>query len=252
MKYTLLEMTQRILESMGSDEVNSIFDTTESVDVSNIIKECYFNIMTELSPQESRSLFHLDSSGDSSKPILMTLPDSVLSVEFLKYNIEEVSNPNFKDLHYIPLEDMFALTNNLDVNDTVVSSMDVTINGGTFLFKYRNDQMPTYWTTVDDKTLIFDSIDESVDSILNSQKTYGFGEISHAFTMSDSFVPKLDAKHFQLLLNAAKAQANIEIKQVENASAEKKAKRNMILAKKHQSTSTGQRVNYLQRGFGRK
>lgn len=42
MKYTLLELTQRILESMNSDEVNSIGDTEESMTVANIIKESLF------------------------------------------------------------------------------------------------------------------------------------------------------------------------------------------------------------------
>jgi hypothetical protein len=47
-KYTLLELTQRILESMDSDEVDSIEDSPESLAVANIIKECYFDILGKL------------------------------------------------------------------------------------------------------------------------------------------------------------------------------------------------------------
>jgi hypothetical protein len=44
-KMTLLEMTQDILSDMDSDEVNSINDSVESLQVAQIIKTTYFNIV---------------------------------------------------------------------------------------------------------------------------------------------------------------------------------------------------------------
>ena len=46
MKYTLLEMTQDILSNMSSDEVNSISDTPESLQVATIIKQKYYDIVS--------------------------------------------------------------------------------------------------------------------------------------------------------------------------------------------------------------
>ena len=45
-KYTLLELTQAVLTSIGGDQVNSISDTTESTDVAETIRGLYNNITT--------------------------------------------------------------------------------------------------------------------------------------------------------------------------------------------------------------
>ena len=61
MKYTLLDLTQAILRALGSDEVNSISDTTEALDVANIVKEAYYTIISEIDFREQSGLFHLDA-----------------------------------------------------------------------------------------------------------------------------------------------------------------------------------------------
>ena len=56
MKYTLLEMTQDILSNMSSDEVNSISDTTESLQVATIIKQKYFDLISRVNRPEHDQL----------------------------------------------------------------------------------------------------------------------------------------------------------------------------------------------------
>ena len=68
MRYTLLDMTKRILESMESDEVSDINETPEAVSVANIIKECYFDIIGQHAPDETEGIYKLDASGDNLKP----------------------------------------------------------------------------------------------------------------------------------------------------------------------------------------
>ena len=68
MRYSLIELVQRILESMDSDEVDSITDTVESLAVANIVKECYYDIISNLDLPERKDIFQLDGSGDSTKP----------------------------------------------------------------------------------------------------------------------------------------------------------------------------------------
>lgn len=53
MNYTLLDMVQRILEAMESDEVNNYDDTPESLAVANIIKEVYYDIISTLDIPEA-------------------------------------------------------------------------------------------------------------------------------------------------------------------------------------------------------
>lgn len=255
MRYTLLEMTQQILASMDSDEVNSISDTTESLDVANIIKECYFEIISEVQPKETEGLFHLDSSTDDTKPTLMYLPSTVSNIEWLKYNVgESVTETNFRDMCYLDLPDFFEFSNGLDLTEDWVDTQVIQIGGQDFNIKFRNDNGPTYWTSVDDRIILFDSYDKDQGDTLVSARTYGYGGLIPTFSMVDSFVPKLDARQFTLLLNAAKSQAFIDKKQIENAKAERKERRHRILAHKtkdNTDTRSSLRKHNERRGYGR-
>lgn len=85
MKLTLLQMTQSILSSLGSDEVNSISDTAESLQVADIIKQTYLNMLGRFDLPQHNQLFQLTASGDPTRPVLMTMPAGVNRVEWLKY-----------------------------------------------------------------------------------------------------------------------------------------------------------------------
>jgi hypothetical protein len=45
-KMTLLEMTQSILSAMDSDPVDSIDETVESIQVADIVKESFTNLLS--------------------------------------------------------------------------------------------------------------------------------------------------------------------------------------------------------------
>lgn len=85
MRATLLDMTQNILSALGSDEVNSISDTTESMQVAQIIKNKYYDIVARGTLPEHFELFQLDPPLDSTIPVLMYIPDGISKLEYLKY-----------------------------------------------------------------------------------------------------------------------------------------------------------------------
>lgn len=252
MKYTLIELTQRILESMDSDEVSSISDTVESAAVANIIKECYFDIVGKLDLPEKESIFQMTASGDNTKPCVMYLPENVLNLQRIKYNSDSISDPNWYDLQFIEWDDYLDRQNGLVLSDSNVDSMTVTEDGHTFTFKFKNDAVPLLYTSFNDHTILFDSFDASQNSTLVAAKTMCFGSIEPEFTMSDTYVPDLDAQQFQLLLQASKAQAFVELKQVTNPKAENKERKNEIMTQrtKHAIDRRGGSQTY--RGYGRK
>lgn len=84
-KQTLLQMTQSILNAMSSDEVNSIGDSTESLQVANIIQAKYYDILTRGKLPDDCQLFQLTPSNDGAKPTQMTLPAGVSRIDWLKY-----------------------------------------------------------------------------------------------------------------------------------------------------------------------
>lgn len=237
---------------MDGDEVNSISDTTESLAVANIIKECYYEIISELQPKETGGLFHLDSSGDDLKPTVMYLPSTVSNIKWLKYNIgESVSDTNFRELCYLSLEDFLQYVNGLDVNETWVGEQVVSLDGHDFSFKFRSDESPRYWTSPDDRTILFDSYDSTYETTLTSSRTYGFGGLVPTFVMSDTYVPDIDPRQFQLLLNAAKSQAFVELKQTANEKAERKERRHRILGYKTQDATDPRKEIKKHKGYGR-
>lgn len=252
MRYSLLQLVQRILESMDSDEVNSFSDTTESVAVANIVKEAYFEIISEVQPKETEGLFHLDASGDNTKPCLMYLPTTVSNIEWLKYNVgDNLIDTNFRDLCYLDVDQFFRYTNGIDTDEVWVDSQVVTIAGQNFNMKFRNDQQPSYYTSIDDRVILFDSFDKDQSTTLESARTYGYGGLIPEFVMNDNFVPKLDARQFQLLLNSAKAQAFVELKQIENADATRKSRRHRILMNKEQNNTDPRSEIKKHKGYGR-
>lgn len=53
----LIEYVQDILSSMDSDEVNSISDTVESMQVATILKNCYEELVANIELPEEYTLF---------------------------------------------------------------------------------------------------------------------------------------------------------------------------------------------------
>lgn len=229
-KYTLLELVQSILSSVDGDEVNSIDDTQEATQVALSVRDTYNDIVARLSPPEHYTLFELEASGDSSKPTLMYLPSTCLKLEWIKYNnyttdegIVQYVDVQSKDLNTFML-DMY----NLRTSESNVGTFSHTIGADAIDFFYTNDAFPSYYTTFDDYTLVFDSYDSDEDTTLQKSKTVAYGLLSPTWTQSDSFIPDLDEKLFPLLLNEAKVLVHAEQRQVDHPVARRRARGHWI------------------------
>src|SRR6185503_3238247 len=88
-KYTLLKMTQLILSSMDSDEINSIGDTTEAQQVVDIIETTFDHLSSTMSLPEHYDLFELDAAADATRPTLMYVPDEVERIVWVQYDNRE-------------------------------------------------------------------------------------------------------------------------------------------------------------------
>lgn len=254
MRYTLLELVQRILESMESDEVNTIGDTTESLAVANIVKESYFEIVSEIASKNTADLFHLDAATDSTKPAVLYMPSNAINIKTFKYNIgPSITDTLFREICYLSTEDFLQMLDGLNVSDSWVSTQTVSLNGQDFTFKLRNDESPRWYTSPDDHTLILDSYDSSYEDTLTSIRTYCLGDTVPMFSMTDIFVPNLDPKQFTLLLNKAKATAFVELKQTANDRAQKIERRHTMLAYKSKDSTDDRTAlrKHNDKGYGR-
>lgn len=225
MKMTLLDMTQSILSSMNSDEVNSIGDTVESRQVADAIKTTYFNILARADLPEAKTLFSLTASTDEDLPVLMIRPDNVVRIDWIKYNISDnvspLSEPDYRVLTALSNFDFIAMVNTYGPLATDVEAY--TFNGKKYY--YKNNEHPHHFTVVQDRYVLFDSYDASEEATLQESKVLCAGLTSPEFLMEDDFIPELDARQFPLLLNEAKSLCFLDIKQVANNKAELESRR---------------------------
>lgn len=227
MKYTLLELVQSVSSSIGGDEVNSITDTSESQQILEILKTVYDGIVSRSNLPTHKVLFNLNASGTVAKPVLMTMPGTITDIDWVRYNriMTGDADPRWTDIRFQPIDQFISMTQQLNPSETWVDSFSHTVNTFTFIFNYRTDIGPTYYTTFDDNTLIFDAFDSSVDTTLQSSKTLCYGALANTFIQQDTWVPNLQPEQFMLLINEAKAMAWAELKQASNSKAEQNARR---------------------------
>jgi hypothetical protein len=259
MKLSLLDLTQNILSSLNSDNVNSYTDTTESMQVAEIIRTVYFNIINRAGLPDQDKFFQLDASTDTSLPVLMYRPDNVDSIKWLKYydtgslagdssefihdldlditttNNTEPAPPAYKEIKIIPIKDFVDMVNRFNNNEPNVVLYTFAEDGLSFNLCYKDDLQPRYCTVVSNYYVLFDSFDNTVDSTLQSSKTMCFGQTIPTFIMEDGFIPELDDKQFPLLLNEAKSLAFLELKQTVHSKAEQETRRQWSSVQKDKS-----------------
>lgn len=203
-KLSLLDMTQDILSDMSSDEVNSINDTVEALQVAGIIKSTYFNIIDGRDWPHLYQMFVLTGSGSSLKPTHMALSDSILDVDWLKYNVKVAAadKDSFRDIIYKTPKEFMAI---LDARDSKATYVQVVEDATTIDLNIYNDRQPSYYTSFDNENIILDAFDNTLESTLQGSKTQGYGKVYPTWSAVDTFIPDLPTQSFSYLLNEAKA-----------------------------------------------
>ena len=126
---------------MNSDEVNSISDTTESMQVADIVKQTYLNMMGRYDLPEWNEIVQLNTTGNDTTPTLAFAPTGISRLEWIKY-----FNSNPSDGLQ---SDQFGAYSQHDVNVdlennangwTVTSTSTNTIGTGTVTFTIAANQ----------------------------------------------------------------------------------------------------------------
>jgi hypothetical protein len=229
-KYTLLEIVQSALTSMGSDQVTDIDDTDESIDVQSIAKDVYFRMMNDMGGKHLTVFAPLTALADATHPNYFQIPDGIEDISMLSYNVKEAAaDANlFKEITYIEDPSEFvSFCNTRDSTDTAVDT--ITDFGGADLL-IRNDKVPSYWTTFDDVYIVFDSWLETLDATMPADKTQVIGKKVPTWTASNSFVPDMPGKFFPAYLEEVKSVCYADMKQTSTIHTSKAASSNTILS----------------------
>ena len=187
MSKTVLELVQSILEKTDDAEVNSISDAIQGLNAAGCIETVFNSIMSERDVPEHQELMKLSALNDSAFPTHFEYPSSVKHLFKVWYNVSDDGGNEYREITWAEPLDFIAMTDNQTSNVTNVYDK----NGSTLLF-IRNDTMPTCYTSFDDKHIVFDSYDNTVDSTLQESKTRAIGIRYPSFVLSDTHVIDLD------------------------------------------------------------
>jgi hypothetical protein len=251
-QYSLLQLVQKVLSSIDGDEVNSISDTTESLQVVHCAEVVYNDLITRADLPEQYDIFNLTASGNTSLPIVMYRPDGYETVDWIKYKKTVDTETIWTPLKPILFDEFLSRQDGLNPSDDGVDTLTLTSNGSTMEIRYYNDRDPDWYTTFNDNTILFSSHNLSIDTTLQSVKTLCYGQRSDLFLSVDSFTPAFDSNVHQIWLHETKALVSAEVRQVPNNKAEAAARKGWIkLQDLKQAINTGSYYHRLP-NYGRK
>ena len=203
-KMSLLDIVQDIMSDMSSDDINSLDDSVESLQVAQIVKSTYFNIIDGRDWPHLYEMFQLEPSGDNLKPTHMKLPESIIDMEWLKYNVKDglANKEVFKEVTYKSPKEFMNL---LDARDSLAAYVIQVMDPTLIELNIYNDRQPAHYTSFDNEYIILDAYDNAVEDTLQASKTQAYGKVYPTWEMSDTFVPDLPIQSFSYLLNEAKS-----------------------------------------------
>lgn len=218
-------MVQDILSAMESDEVNSIGDTVEGLQVAQEIKTSFEALFNNYEWPSNDGLISLSPSNDPDQPTVMTIPDEVNEIYWIKYNQGTLDAPEIAEVRFQDPELFFRY-------GTVYANgqSPVQLVGD---FYVRTDTHPQHWTTFDNNKILFDSYNSSVDSTLQESKVICWGRKTPGFVLADDFIPPIDSALFPVLLSEAKRMCFVNFKGVSNANEERRARDQKVRLQRH-------------------
>jgi len=246
MATTLITVVQDIMSDLTSDEVNSISDTTEAMQVANIVKGIYEHHTTTREWESFKKLGSFDSLGDSDLPCIMLIPSRVTEIYWVKYDKREDGDTRSK---YLPVEYLdpklfLEKANALDDNSSDVDTM--THPDSLVPINVWNNQAPMYWTTFDQKYVVFDAYDSDVDdTIQNSKLQVYYYKLPDVMSLADDTEIDLPEDCMNLVISDAKSKAWFVIKEVPNQDEAARARRQLVWnASKHSKQHANEEINY--------
>lgn len=224
-KRNLLSLTQSILSTMESDEVNSIGDSTESLQVAEVIRDTYYDMHSNRNWPMQHKLVSLVPFSDASLPTHMRVAEDFTELDpIIYYDKRKVNDTRKKyaEVHWKEPDDFLRLTNprNTDEDKNTV----VTDPSGVELI-IQNDKAPTYYTSFDDNTIVFDSYDSEVDDTLQESKIQAMAYTFPEFKLVDTFVPVMPIEAFSALLAEARSRCQFWFKDNQDIKSEQEAGR---------------------------
>jgi hypothetical protein len=201
-RMTLLELVKDIMYELDPDKpIYTIYQTVDSEKIANLIVTTYYSIIDGKDWPNLYTMFQLTETS-ASTPCHMTIPTGVMDVQYVKYNTRQSTDTKDKyvEIKFMEPENFMSM---LDARDS--SATEVTQITSTIYYNFYNDRPPTYYTSLNETTAIFDAFDSDVETYLKTIKTQCYGKVYPTVTIDDDTYLDLPPDAFSYLLNSSKA-----------------------------------------------
>lgn len=245
-KMTLLEMVQNIASALETDEVNSITDTTESLQIAEVIKETFYELFTNTDIPEMQGMVRLESVSSLDSPNYLKIPDGISKINSLRY--KEFTSGQYFELKYVNPEIFIEHSFKIDPSLYTTGYVSTVDPDSGITYYVANNGPPAFYTIFGDKYVAFNSFDSAVENTVQGDNSIVFGQKNVEFNLDDAFVPPLDANLFPLLLAESKSVCFINQKQITSSKEEIRARRQKRKFQREKFRSKTQRNEYWNRG----
>lgn len=219
----LLDYTQVILESVGESVVDTIDETTASLQAARIIREVYFEGMANRNWPHKYIITAFQPFGIDF-PTHVSIPTNVKQIDTIYYNRRRDTDTRDKYLRitYLQPEDFLRKLNTRDSSaDNIETVLDV--DGGKLFI--RNDLSPTWWTSFNQDQVVFDSYDSAIEATIQASKQQIYVVKNPEFCIEDDFIPDIPEEAMPWLIAESKSVAAVEMNQDANQKAEQQSQR---------------------------
>jgi len=222
MAKTLLQLTQNILSDMDSDEVNSIYDTVEALQVASIIVDTLEAEFNNLDLPSFNRILKLESVSDLSRPNYLRYGSDVNLIGTLRYR-DGRNNGRYSPVEYVTPQEFFE--RQLMWTSSGPSTKLIEDASGVSYY-IKTNSCPHYYTSIDNDLLIFDSYDSEYDDTLQSSKSFVMGAVNLSdVVITDDYVFPIPDNLYPLLKAEAKSTAFMTLKQMAHPKSEQIARR---------------------------
>lgn len=194
MALTLLKMVQRCLSATDSQSVTDVSASPEAEQVVLIINRVYEEIINH---RDWPFLRKVGTSLVTNTPGVaweLEMPSDMMNLELVRYNKKDL-------IHISPID----FNNKVDSRDTTTS---FTNSSG-----IHTDRDPSYWTTIDEGSILFDGYDSTNATLLPSLCYVQYiREVTSELT-ANTDVPELPKVYHNVLLDGALALCFSELTQ---------------------------------------
>lgn len=222
MSHTLLDVTQNILSAMTSDEVTSVYDTVEALQVATIVIETLEAEFSNIDLPFFDKILQLESVSNVSLPNYLRYGADTANIKWLRYR-DARNGDRYKRVLYLSPTDFFDRMTQVTSNGYNRAAI---LDPSGVEYYIQTDRAPTFYTSVDNSLLIFDSYDSDYEDTLEQANVFALGaETLNSTELSDDYVLPIPDTHYPLLLAEAKSTCFMVLKQMPSPKTEQIARR---------------------------